>query len=236
MKNSRSSLTGPMTFTLSRYVSLATLTISIVALVGCQRGLINMRGYRYGEILLVYPDRTEVWGTQTLNRCPDDKWKALDKEKIRTEYGAEDIFLNGPRHFVINNGSGAKLPKLETRVYGDLKMRRLATLKAKKPDPYTPVTVLRTNTWKFWKGSEVYELTDPKGQVYIMQSYSKIIDSDQTESDLSTLGERLKLPKGWTFSTRILEENLDVVADGKAIVVMDDLTNTYQKRPQKGTP
>ena len=112
----------------------------------------------------------------------------------------------------------------------DLEMVKLATLAAAEPAPYTPLPVLRSNVWQFKRGGEIYELTDPEGHVYVMQSYSQIIDSDLQESDLSSLGMRLDLPTGWSFSSRLLDENLELTAGGEAIVVQDNLRNTYQRR------
>ena len=122
------------------------------------------------------------------------------------------------------------LSDADTRLYGDLEMVRLATLDAAAPAAYTPLSVLRSNVWKFKREKEIYELTDPEGHVYVMQSYSQIVDPDLQESDLSSLGERLDLPPGWSFSSRVLDENLELVADGEAVVVQDNLTNTYQRR------
>ena len=62
-----------------------------------------------------------------------------------------------------------------------------------------------------------------------MQSHSRIIDADLEIESLSSLGERLELPEGWTFSTRVLDEDYYLVSDGKAFVIQDDLANTYQR-------
>ena len=62
-----------------------------------------------------------------------------------------------------------------------------------------------------------------------MQSYSRIIDADLEIEGLSNLGERLEPPEGWTFSTRILEEDYYLVSDGEAVVIHDNLANTYQR-------
>jgi len=212
-----------------RLVALIAFCSIMAISFGCA-ALRNVRGYRYCEILLSYDDTSEVWGTQGLNQCPNEQWEALVPETIRAEYNATGIIMNGPRYFVINGASGVDMPKGNTRIYGELEMRRLATLNASESEPYVPATVLRTNTWEFHEGSEIYELTDPEGQVYTMQSYSQIIDPSLQEADLSTLGNRLNLPQGWRFSAFTLDAPLELVADGEAVVVVDELRNTYQKR------
>jgi hypothetical protein len=81
----------------------------------------------------------------------------------------------------------------------------------------------------FDAGTEVYELTDPDGAVYVMQSYSQKLDPTLSADQLAGLGARLKLPAGWTFSTRVLDAELEVRdVDGIAVVVQDDFENTYQ--------
>jgi hypothetical protein len=75
----------------------------------------------------------------------------------------------------------------------------------------------------------VYELHDPDGGRYIMQSMSRIEDEDLEIWELTRLAERLSLPEGWRYTTRILTETEQYVADGVAEVIVDDLSNTYQK-------
>ena len=55
-------------------------------------------------------------------------------------------------------------------------------------------------------------------------------DPSQTLADLAGLGSRLSLPKGWTFSTRTLDADYLLEANGVAVVVRDELQNTYQRR------
>ena len=65
-----------------------------------------------------------------------------------------------------------------------------------------------------------------------MQSFSRIVDADLQLHDLVSLGERLVLPPGWRFTTRILQEPLRLpTVEGVAEVVRDDLANTYQLLP-----
>jgi hypothetical protein len=77
-------------------------------------------------------------------------------------------------------------------------------------------------------GSQVYELVSPDGDIYRMQSYSHEVDPTLTIDDLETLGDRLDLPEGWSFQTRILEEDSFLTADGIAYLVSDELNNAYQ--------
>ncbi len=87
----------------------------------------------------------------------------------------------------------------------------------------------RDNTWIFREGREVYELIDPDGDAYVMQSYSHQVDDTLTSADLPSLGERLQLPAGWSFRARVVPSDLVVQATGQATVTQDELRNTYQK-------
>jgi hypothetical protein len=77
----------------------------------------------------------------------------------------------------------------------------------------------------------VYELTDSEGNTYLMQSYSLIQEPDLTADDLASLGDRLELPDGWSYNARVLDQDMQVplAPDGGAIVVQDELENSYQR-------
>ncbi|WP_444913523.1 haloalkane dehalogenase [Microbulbifer sp. ANSA003] len=200
--------------------------------------------FRYCEILLSYLDgaeeSTEIWGTPGVNFCPQSQWDAINFNDIEIEYGALFAIPNGPRFFVVDEILGGDIvspsPDDEYRFFGDLEMRLLTTMNYSsdlgESVSYIPGQVLRNNTWLFYEGRRVYELTDINGQVYIMQSFSRIEVSDLQFDDLKDLGSRLNLPEGWTFRSRILSEPLEVSAiNGIAEVVQDDLGNSYQLVP-----
>jgi hypothetical protein len=98
--------------------------------------------------------------------------------------------------------------------------------------PYTENGVQRQNRYVYERGKNIYELLSPDGRVYVMQSYSQEVDKALNEMGLLTLADRLKLPSGWKYSTRTLDEDLVIEnVGGKAYVIQDDLKNTYQRKP-----
>jgi len=195
---------------------------------------------RYCEVLVVTVGEkgavAEVWGTQGLNDCPQEAFAGIDPAAVATELGAALVTPNGPRSWVLDRivanelaGSGA------VREFNGLEMRSIARidLGAGIPDrrPYAEVSVERDTEFRFAAGREVHELTAPDGSVYVMQSFSVEIDPTLTVDDLADLGPRLDLPEGWTFGSRVLEDELVVEdLDGRAVVVQDPLRNTYQLR------
>lgn len=195
----------------------------------------SLRGTRYCEILAVLNEggfRADVYGTQGLSECPAEQWEALDLDAIQEDLSALAILRNGPRYWLID--AVTSFGEIgESRFFGELEMRRLASV-ALSPgdisqDPYTERSVVRDTEFVFGAGGEVYELIAPNGKVYVMQSYAHIVDDTLDEATLPTLGERLQLPEGWTYRTRVVDADYIVVdQDGIATVVQDELQNTYQ--------
>ncbi len=196
----------------------------------------DMRGVRYGEVLAVFlrDDRlhAEVYGTQMLNDCPQELWDTLDATTIAQEMGAMFAKLNGPRYWTLD-GLGSKVAVVEPvlRDFNGLNMRRIATLDlgtSMQAGPYAIRHVNRGAVFFFDAGSRVYELVDPEGVAYVMQAYCVGVDPTLTETALVTLGDRLDLPDGWTYRTRVLDEELVVDTSASlATVIQDELENTY---------
>ena len=195
-----------------------------------------MRGVRYGEVLAVYLRNgglhAEVYGTQMLNDCPQELWETLDAATIAQEMEATMVKLNGPRYWVLD-GLGIKVAVVEPvfRDFNGLTMRRIATLDLGgefAAGPYTKRNVNRGAVFFFDAGKTVYELVDPTGEAYVMQAYCIGVDPTITEASLATLGDRLALPEGWSYRTRLLDEELVVDTSATlATVVQDELENTY---------
>jgi len=201
-----------------------------------QRLISDMRGVRYGEVLAVFAEgttfRAEVYGTQMLNDCPQEQWDALDPVVIAEDLGALTVKLNGPRHWMLD-GLGQKVAVIDPifRAFGDLMTRRIAVVDlGTSPEsvPYTERHVDRGAVFFFDAGSPVHELVDPTGLAYVMQAYCIGVDPYLTQESLPTLGERLDLPDGWGFRTRVLDEELVVDTSATlATVLQDELENTY---------
>lgn len=201
----------------------------------------DQRGQRYGEVLAVYlrdnDDGTqrieaEVYGTQLLNDCPQDLWDGLDAEAIAADLGAFLVKLNGPRYWVLD-GLGTKTAPVEPvfHDFNGITMRRIAVVElGDNPAqvPYTERHVNRGAVFFFDAGKRVYELVRPDGVAYVMQAYCVGVDPSLTEDALAALGERLALPEGWTYRTRVLDTELVVDTSATiATVIQDELENTY---------
>ncbi len=197
----------------------------------------GMFGDRYCEYLAVHgtaPDLfADVWNTYKLNRCPQPQWDALTGQQVAQELGALGVVKNGPRYWLIDRNEIEIDPALGNRrtFSNGLEMRRVASIKiGAVPDqtPYRENTVVRDNTWTWSKRYPVHELIAPNGKRYVMQAYSQIVDPRLSLAQLKKLGSRLELPDGWRYRTRKIKKNLALYSKGRAVVLQDELQNTYQ--------
>ncbi len=196
----------------------------------------DMRGVRYGEVLAAFVRETgleaEVYGTQMLNDCPDELWQTLDAPTIAAEMGAVMVKLNGPRYWMLD-GLGQKVAVVEPvfRDFNGLTMRRIATVDLgtePSTQPYVERYVNRGAVFFFDAGSVVHELVNPDGLAYVMQAYCIGVDATLNQDNLADLAGRLALPEGWSFRTRVLDEELVVDTTATiATVLQDELENTY---------
>ena len=201
-----------------------------------QRLIDRMRGVRYGEVLAMFLRdsglEAEVYGTQMLNDCPQELWDTLNADEIAKDMGAVFAKLNGPRYWVLD-GLGSKVAVIEPvfKDFNGIQMRRIATIPIGADfaaGPYVLRNVNRGAVFFFDAGKTVYELVNPDGRALVMQARCVGVDSNMTEESLATLGERLALPEGWSYRTRVLETDLVVDTSATlATVVQDEFENTY---------
>ena len=194
----------------------------------------NTRDTRFGEILVVKKSGVEVYNTTGLNDCPAKVWDAMDPKQLAKELGALEVIKNGP-HFWMMDEQTASFG--ETATFAGLDARwaaRLSLSIAKAQTgghPYTIFMPKKTQKMVYSKGKPVYELVDPDGNNYVMQAH----DEQFPIESLATLGQRMKkLPKGWQYRTRTLNEDLVVdLKPNQTIYAVGDEFNQYYTRPPK---
>ena len=194
----------------------------------------DISGKRYGEVLLVEvgasgPQAT-VYNSFPLNDCPAELWAKLDPQVIAAENGAAAALLNGPRYWLMNAIEKDQQGQQERKAFGGIEMIKQATvaLSSMNPAPYSVNEVSRNTVFVFNAGEEIYELIDPDGGRWVMQTWSQVADPNLSRADLPGLAGRLKLPEGWTYRPRKLTETLRVDTTTRpAHVTQDDLTNSY---------
>lgn len=196
----------------------------------------DMRGVRYGEVLAVYLRENgleaEVFGTQLINDCPQELWETLDAPTIAAEMEAIMVKLNGPRYWTLD-GFGTKLQPMEPimRDFNGIMMRRIAVVELgpePKLGPYNGMKVNRQAIFFFDAGQTVHELVNPEGEAYVMQALCVGVDPTMSVESLDTLGERLAMPEGWSYRSRVLTEDLIIdTTTSVATVLQDEFENSY---------
>lgn len=193
---------------------------------------------RYCEFVAVYGSAAGSTGfdyaSYGLNDCPQDWWDGIDWGRVATDFGADTVVVNGPRYFVMDELVGLET-NLQTVDVNGLNLALVATVDL-PPEvasgggsaPYEQSTVTRYTRYTYFAGSTIYELTDPEGQRYVMQSYSIQANPDLSRAALEDLGPLLGLPPGWSYATPTLEQDLFLCANGLAYVVQDRFGASYQ--------
>ncbi len=217
-------------------MSLWTVSLPVFAFTG---ELSNLRDKRYCEVAVIHLKEDKliasVYSTVNLNNCPAPLWDKLTVHGIRKQFDAFWVKLNGPRYWtldgVIGQGNSTDGPLVNI---GGIEFKQRANIesyiwKGMGRKLYTENVIHRDSIWIYNPHTEIYELIAPNGNVYVMQSYSQIVDSHLQMSDLKNLGQRLKLPKGWKYQVRQLNKKLEVKTLGTAYVLQDDLLNSYSR-------
>jgi len=167
---------------------------------GTPRLISDMRGVRYGEVLAVF-----------------ERGDGFEAEVYGTQ--------------MLNDCPQEVWEALDASAIAGLSTRRIATVDlGQDPStrPYVERHVNRGAVFFFDAGAPVHELLDPDGLAYVMQAYCVGVDPTLTEADLPALGDRLDLPEGWSYRTRVLDEELVVDTTATiATVLQDELENTY---------
>lgn len=196
----------------------------------------DLRGKRYCEVLLLHgaPEglTADVYNSYPMNLCPQSQWEALNAQQLAQENQALIALLNGPRYWLMDTIDKTVGTSGPTKDFGGIEMTQRATVLVGDPataqKPYLTHEINRKTVFTFDKGSTVYELTDPQGQKWVMQSWSQEVDPTLSEADLADLTPKLQLPAGWTYAMRTLTKPLTVsTVAAPAKVTTDDLKNTY---------
>jgi hypothetical protein len=209
----------------------------------------ELRDYPYCEVI---PDTisgdtlTEhIFNTLPFGPCQPKEFLTVTEADVvdayDAAYGASSTgaTINGPRHWVLDTltSTGGVTSSGETLTVNGIKFGLVGQLQTAVgsptigTDPYVVNTVQRNTIYTFKKGLQVFELTDPSGNVYVMQSYSQQVDSSLSLEKLPDIGPTDRLKEGWSYAARRLTEDLTLTASGSTQIVNDYYENTYQINP-----
>ena len=209
----------------------------------------ELRDYPYCEVI---PNTVSgntltqhVFNTLPYGPCSSQQFATITEQDISNAYNAAyganstSADINGPRAWVVDQitATGGITSSGDSLTVNGIKfgLTGMLTFPVGSPplgsDPYVPYTVNRNTEYLYKAGRLVYELTDPNGNVYVMQAYSKQIDPSLTISALPDIGPTNQLAPGWTYSSRRLNADLTLTAAGSTTIVNDHYANTYQINP-----
>ena len=158
----------------------------------------------------------------------------MTPERIKRDTGTFFAHISGPRYWVVDGFEPLLLLHSDQKILSGITMREAGSLRLtlmdilKGAEPYREHKIERQTTWVYHGGRPIYELINPKGQIFVMQSYSIEI-SQLNEASLPGLASQLTLPKGWRFRTVVLTQDARLTGkDNQSVVILDSLLNTYQ--------
>jgi hypothetical protein len=201
----------------------------------------GMRGYRFCEVALIDGASegsaiANIWNTTGACDPTPEQVDALDADVIARENGAPTAWLNPVRHWMFDQIDVREAG--DDRTFGDITgtwmgVESAATLsQATVQRSYDPAYFHRNSTFTFTfnKGSEVYVLDAPDGEIFVMQSFTRQRDPALRQDELAHLYSRLDIPGDWGFRAETLDQDLEVSSniDNLAHVLQDDLGNVYQ--------
>ncbi len=198
----------------------------------------DMRGYRFCEVGLITgtsPDNAiaNIWNTTGACDPTPEQFDSLDADTIARDNGALRAWLNPVRNWMFD--------RLDVREAGDDKtfgeitgtwtsvVSAATLMQVTDQGSYDPAYTYSSTTFTFSKGSQVYLLDAPDGEVFIMQSFARHLNPTLSEGDLAHLHRWLDLPRRWGFRAEKLDQDLEVTSnpDDLAHVLRDDLHNVY---------
>ena len=192
----------------------------------------NTRDMRYGEIFLIKESGIEVYNTTGLNDCPAELWDKLDLDAIREEHGAMSVQKNGPHFWMMDSQTltlGEKLTfgGIEARWAARAPLSAVQKSGASGGEPYKIYTPSKTQSMVYESGKPIFELVDPEGNAYVLQARDEEFPIDS----LASLGDKLNLPEGWEYRTRVLagDLTLDLGPHETIYAVGDDFQQYYTR-------
>jgi len=194
------------------------------------RSMSESRGYRYCELVFDYGEGgNDIYTTSHLGEPSLDWWDNLDLVALAKEFGARQVFKNGPQWWSMDEvgqmGSepvdmqgvkmvfGANLPP--------------GTMNIPKYTVFNPAK-FQNLVWK--AGKPCSQIVDADGHVYVLQGTKTPLD------ELAALGDKFQeLPEGWEY--RVVTPDEDIVMNltpAEPIPsVQDEFDQIYIRLPEE---
>ncbi|MBM9513958.1 hypothetical protein [Desulfogranum marinum] len=160
--------------------------------------------------------------------------EGLDFEKIKKEYGVLNASLNGPKLWLpdwteIEAGVIREFNGISAPWVGQLDMGS-NTGGVSESKPYKPKHIARKSGIGWNKGTTVLLLDDQEGNTWVMKGFQLGVTPQHTYKEFVAAGmaQFKKLPDGWKFRVKTLEEDLiERPENGMATIMPDEFFNVY---------
>jgi hypothetical protein len=203
--------------------------------------MIDLRGYRYMEFCLVGSTplngqiKATCYNTTGLNlqsssrdSCPKELLDKLNPAELAAQYRVPRVVVNTPRQWLID---WIDAPVGAVREFAGLKAAWCGMMDAPKADAtaYTPANAACKAKLGFAQGQTEYLLDDAQGNTWIMTSFTQSVDPSNKYDRLASVGAKVALPKGWSFRTTVLKQELILAPENGVVQVLQDaLDNSYE--------
>jgi hypothetical protein len=193
------------------------------------QSLPDSREYQYCELVFDYGDKgNDIYSTSPLAPADLDWWNNLDTEALAEEFGAKQVFKNGPQWWSMDEVGVMASEPVEVAGVKMVFGAHLppGTLGMAHYQVFNPAKY-QNLVWK--AGLPTYQLVDPDSHVYVLQGHKIPL------AELATLGEKFKhLPEGWSYRVQNVTEDLVMnLTPARAIPsVQDEFDQIYIRIPE----
>ncbi len=208
----------------------------------------NLHTLRYIEIFIVGGNgltgnlKANVYNSSTRtdysgkDSAPQAWVESLNFEDIKNHYHALGASLNGPKLWMLD---WVDIPLGSSQTFNGITIPWCAELSLTKEQAkemgklsYMTTTIARKSAFGYNKGTTVFLIDDTDGNTWIMKGFELGIKPTHTFEQFSAdpASYFKKLPPGWKFRTKVLDQDLKLVPEtGVATIMPDEMFNVYDK-------
>jgi hypothetical protein len=165
--------------------------------------------------------------------APQEMVAGLDFDQMKKEYSLLGASLNGPKLILPD---WVELTRGVERNFNGIKACWVAQLNSggavAESKSYAPMTIDRNSGIGWNKGTTALLLDDAEGNTWIMKGFQLGLNPQYTYEEFVAAGQSQfkKLPSGWTFRVKTLDQDLIEVPEGGVATIMpDEFFNIYDK-------
>jgi hypothetical protein len=204
-----------------------TIKLNPGAETGIQVHLSNARDYAYCEIAPIVGTPSNVVAqfyntsgtTGPEGGCPADAFAAISEKSLSEKLAAAVTYLNptpqtARRHWVMDEvwvfvaGETVDFEGVNATWMASMSARDM--LSALNSGPYMGTEIHRRTRYLYANDSTVFLIHTTNKKTYVMQSYATEVDKNLAFDQLPKLGDKLKLPSGWSFESKTLARDLTI--------------------------